>query len=109
MYNIHISVANANHLFSPQVSSAPPPPIPKHPLPALEAPPDVPMLVYSSPLSSAPFPSSPSSPSQSFATESPQVEEEEEWRGKEQEGNGKVLDGQPGVFMTQVCNMVDLQ
>lgn len=87
------------HFFL-QVSSAPPPTIPKQPLlPAIEAPPmaSVPMLEYSSPSSS---------PSHSFASESQcsgGMEEEEEGREEEEEESCKVVDDQEGVFMTQVC------
>ena len=59
---------------------------------------NVPMLEYPSPSSS--------SPSNSFASESQcsgVMEEEEEGPGEGKEERCKAVDGQEGVFMTQVC------
>lgn len=61
---------------------------------------NVPMLEYPSPSSS--------SPSNSFASESQcsggiEEEEEEEGTGEGKEERCKAVDGQEGVFMTQVC------
>lgn len=90
---------STRHFFL-QVSSAPPPTIPKQPLlPAIEAPPIASILMLE-------YPSTSSSPSHSFASESQcsgGMEEEEEGREEEEEESCKVVDDQEGVFMTQVC------
>ena len=96
---------STRHFFL-QVSSAPPPTIPKQPLlPAIEAPPmaSVPMLEYPSPSSSSPSHSFASESQCSGGMEEEEEEEDEEGREEEEKESCKVVDDQEGVFMTQVC------